>query len=250
MARLRDPVSGCPWDTKQDFKSIAPYTVEEAYEVADAIDREDFTELQDELGDLLLQVVFHSQMAREKGYFEFDDVVASICDKMTRRHPHIFGGKSTDNAEAVVTNWEAIKADERERKQNQSGALTGVAKTLPALIRAQKIQKRAARVGFDWPDVSGATDKVREELAELDCAISPKEQFEEMGDLLFAMVNVARHLNIDAEAALKAGTVKFERRFAAMEVAAGISFSGLPLDEKEALWNEVKANESAARDTE
>jgi nucleoside triphosphate diphosphatase len=248
MAQLRDPVSGCPWDTKQNFKSIAPYTIEEAYEVADAIEREDFAELRDELGDLLLQVVFHSQMALEKGYFEFGDVVASICDKMTRRHPHIFAARSADNveassSEAVVKNWEAIKAEERERKQDQIGALAGVAKALPALLRAQKVQKRAARVGFDWPDVSGAKDKVREELTELDDAGSPEEQFEEMGDLLFAMVNVARHLNIDAEAALKSGTAKFERRFAAMEAISGDHFPSLSLSEKEALWERAKANE-------
>jgi ATP diphosphatase len=243
MARLRDPVTGCPWDTKQDFKSIAPYTIEEAYEVADAIEREDFAELRDELGDLLLQVVFHSQMASEKGCFAFGDVVASICDKMTRRHPHIFGEHSADSAETVVQNWEAIKADERERKQDQNGALAGVAKALPALLRAQKIQKRAARVGFDWPDVSGAKDKVREELAEVDTAGSDEERFEEMGDLLFAVVNVARHLNIDAEAALKSGTVKFERRFAAMEAASGDSFPGLSLSEKEGLWDQAKASE-------
>jgi nucleoside triphosphate diphosphatase len=243
MAQLRDPVTGCPWDTKQDFNSIAPYTIEEAYEVADAIEREDFAELRDELGDLLLQVVFHSQMASEKGCFAFGDVVASICDKMTRRHPHIFGEHSSDSAETVVQNWEAIKADERERKQDKSGALAGVAKALPALLRAQKIQKRAARVGFDWPDVSGAKDKVREELAEVDTAGSDEERFEEIGDLLFAVVNVARHLNIDAEAALKSGTAKFERRFATMEAASGDSFPGLSLSEKEALWDQAKASE-------
>ncbi len=251
MARLRDPSGGCPWDLEQDFASIAPYTIEEAYEVADAIEREDYADLQDELGDLLLQVIFHSQMATEAGHFGFDDVVASICDKMIRRHPHVFADTSLHSdtaaaapAAAVVTNWEAIKQAERSEKISGSGALAGVAVALPALLRAQKIQKRAARVGFDWPDTSGASAKLHEEIAELQNAASDDDRFEEMGDLLFAAVNVARHHGIDAEAALKAGTRKFERRFCAMEADAGPDFAEMTLEEKEAAWQRVKQAET------
>lgn len=241
MKRLRNPDDGCPWDIAQDFSSIAPYTIEEAYEVADAIDRGDMDDLKDELGDLLLQVVFHSQMANEAGHFDFGDVVAGICDKMTRRHPHVFGDVKAPDSDAVKANWEDIKSSERKDKSDQTSALSGVANALPALLRAQKIQKRAARTGFDWPDVSGATEKLAEEITELSEAKSEADRFEEMGDLLFAAVNVARHYGIDAEAALKAGTAKFEARFHQMENLAGADFASMSLEQKEALW--VKAKE-------
>jgi nucleoside triphosphate diphosphatase len=240
MERLRDKQSGCPWDVEQDFTSIAPYTIEEAYEVADAIERNDMDDLKDELGDLLLQVVFHSQMASEAGHFTLDDVIQGICEKMTRRHPHVFDGLDAADADAVVSNWEAIKAAERAEKDNDNSALSGVAKALPALLRAQKIQKRAARTGFDWPDIQGAKAKLHEEIEELDHATTAEEQFEEIGDLLFAAVNICRHLKVDAEQALKAGTTKFERRFRAMENKAGAEFAALPLDDKELLWQSVK----------
>jgi nucleoside triphosphate diphosphatase len=240
MERLRDKQSGCPWDIEQDFASIAPYTIEEAYEVADAIERNDMADLKDELGDLLLQVVFHSQMASEDGHFTLQDVIQGICEKMTRRHPHVFEGLDAKDADAVVFNWEAIKATERAEKNNDNSALSGVAKALPALLRSQKIQKRAARTGFDWPDIEGAKAKLSEEIDELDRAASPDEQFEEVGDLLFAAVNICRHLKVDAEQALKAGTTKFERRFRAMEDKAGAEFAALSLDDKELLWQSVK----------
>jgi nucleoside triphosphate diphosphatase len=240
MERLRDKQTGCPWDIEQDFASVAPYTIEEAYEVADAIERNDMADLKDELGDLLLQVVFHSQMASEAGHFTLEDVIEGICDKMTRRHPHVFSGLEVADADIVVANWEAIKASEREKKNNDNSALSGVAKTLPALLYAQKIQKRAARTGFDWPDIEGAKAKLIEEIGELDRAVSDQEQFEEMGDLLFATVNICRHLNIDAEAALKAGSKKFEHRFRSMEQEAGDNFTSLTLDQKEGLWQLVK----------
>lgn len=247
MAQLRDPDGGCPWDLEQNFASIAQYTIEEAYEVTDAIERLDYPDLKDELGDLLLQIVFHSQMATEQNLFNFGDVVEAICDKMTRRHPHVFGHVSGDKtisgSSSVAKNWETIKADERELKDEKGGALSGVARALPALARAQKIQKRAARVGFDWPDISGATAKLHEEIEELKDAKSEAERFEEFGDLLFAAVNMARHLDIDAEAALKAGTAKFENRFQAMEEIAGDGFSELSLDAKERLWTTVKLRE-------
>ncbi len=243
MARLRNPDGGCPWDLEQSFASIAQYTIEEAYEVTDAIERQDYADLKDELGDLLLQIVFHSQMASEQKLFHFGDVVEAICDKMIRRHPHVFGERTISSVGAVATNWETIKADEREQKDAKGGALSGVARALPALARAQKIQKRAARVGFDWPDISGATAKLHEEIEELKDAKSEAERFEEFGDLLFAAVNIARHLDIDAEAALKAGTTKFENRFQAMEAIAGDGFSELSLDAKEQLWTVVKLRE-------
>jgi nucleoside triphosphate diphosphatase len=251
MAQLRDPDGGCPWDLEQNFASIAQYTIEEAYEVTDAIERQNYPDLKDELGDLLLQIVFHSQMAAEQNLFDFGDVVEAICDKMIRRHPHVFGhvfghasgDKTISESGSVAKNWETIKADEREQKNVNGGALYGVARALPALARAQKIQKRAARVGFDWPDISGATAKLHEEIEELQVAKSDAERFEEFGDLLFAAVNMARHLDIDAEAALKAGTAKFENRFQAMEKIAGDSFSELSLDAKEQLWTTVKLRE-------
>ena len=236
MRRLRDPIDGCEWDRVQTFASIAPYTIEEAYEVADAIERDDMADLADELGDLQLQVVFHAQMATEAGHFTLDDVVTRICDKLERRHPHLFG----DAAESP--GWEALKADERRANPDQS-ALAGVAKALPALERANKLQKRAARTGFDWPDASGARAKVVEELAELDAETGQAGREEELGDLLFAVVNLARKLNIAPEAALKSANAKFERRFRAIETVPG--FDSLSLDEKEQLWLAAKAAQSA-----
>ena len=237
MARLRDPETGCDWDVAQDFSTIAPYTIEEAYEVADAIARNDMADLKDELGDLLLQVIFHSRMAEEAGLFALPDVVAAISDKMERRHPHVFGDSPGGHAQ----HWERLKADEREAK-GDSGALDGVAIGLPALLRAEKLQKRAARTGFDWPDADGPRAKVIEEIAEIDAA-SPAEREEEIGDLLFAVVNWARHLGVDAEAALRAANAKFERRFKAMEAEAGDAFAGLDLDSKEELWLSAKRAE-------
>lgn len=239
MARLRDPVSGCEWDVAQDFASVAPYTIEEAYEVADAIARDDMADLKDELGDLLLQVVFHARIAEEAGTFALPDVVAAISDKMERRHPHIFG----DQAEGGHHLWEQIKAEERAAKgeaDTPTGALDGVALGLPALLRAEKLQKRAARVGFDWPDAAGARAKVDEELIEVEDAATPAEVEEEIGDLLFSVVNWARKLGVDAEAALRSANAKFERRFAAMEAHAGDGFKDLSLEQKEQVWQEIK----------
>jgi len=234
MARLRDRQTGCPWDIAQDFASIAPYTIEEAYEVADSIAREDMAGLRDELGDLLLQVIFHSRMAEEAGHFSLDDVIRGICDKMIRRHPHVFAKGDQSPG------WEAIKAQERE-EGGATGALDGVALSLPALMRAQKLQKRAARTGFDWPDVSDVRAKVLEELEELEEAADPDEVENEAGDLLFAAVNLVRHHGVDAEAALRRANAKFERRFREMEAMAGATFQGLSLDDKEALWSAAKA---------
>jgi nucleoside triphosphate diphosphatase len=239
MARLRDPETGCEWDRAQSFASIAPYTVEEAYEVADAIARKDMADLKDELGDLLLQVVFHSRIAEEAGAFAFPDVVAAISDKMERRHPHIFGDGGEGHAD-----WERLKAAERVAK-GVLGALDGVAVGLPALTRAEKLQKRAARVGFDWPDASGARAKIDEELAEIEAA-DDDTRAEEVGDLLFAVVNFARHLKIDPESALRAASTKFERRFAAMEKMAGEAFPGLDLSAKEDLWIRAKRSDRLA----
>jgi len=243
MARLRDPLTGCPWDLEQSFATIAPYTIEEAYEVADAIERDDTEALKDELGDLLLQVVFHSQMATEVEQFTLQDVIDGICSKMIRRHPHIFADVTAGDPDQVVQNWEDIKALERSASSPDNSALAGVAKTLPALLRAQKIQKRAARTGFDWPDASGARDKVLEELQEVESATSQTEIAEEIGDLLFAVVNLARFHDVDAEGALKAASAKFERRFRDMENTAGPAFATLSLDDKEALWKKAKTNE-------
>ncbi|MFA6125118.1 MAG: nucleoside triphosphate pyrophosphohydrolase [Sphingomonas sp.] len=239
MARLRDPHTGCEWDVAQDFASIAPYTIEEAYEVADAITRGDMVELKDELGDLLLQVVFHARMAEEAGHFALPDVVAAISDKMERRHPHIFGDV-TDGGHHL---WEQIKAEERAAKGNadtQAGALDGVALGLPALLRAEKLQNRAARVGFDWPDATGPRAKIDEEIAEIEAARTPAETEDEVGDLLFSVVNWARKLGVDPETALRGANAKFERRFKAMEAIAGSDFPGLSLSDKEALWQAIK----------
>ena len=233
MRRLRDPQNGCEWDRVQTFATIAPYTIEEAYEVADAIERGDMDELADELGDLQLQVVFHAQMASEAGHFSLDDVVARICEKLERRHPHIFG----DAEEGGHHLWEQIKASERLDKEDRS-ALAGVALALPALERAEKLQKRAGRTGFDWPDHKGARDKVEEELAELDQELDPTLREEELGDLLFAVVNLARKLDISPEVALRKANKKFERRFRAIEAVPG--FEGMSLQEKEELWVAAK----------
>lgn len=244
MARLRDPQRGCEWDVAQTFATIAPYTIEEAYEVADAIERSDLAALKDELGDLLLQVVFHSRIAEEAGHFGFTDVAAAISDKMEARHPHIFGD-AADDGQSREHRWEQLKAEERSAKGAQS-ALDGVALALPALLRAEKLQKRAARVGFDWPDTQGPTDKVVEELAELAGAQTDTDRAEEAGDLLFAAVNLVRAYGVPAEEALRAANAKFERRFNAMEALAQArnrDFAAMSLDEQEALWTDVKASE-------
>lgn len=245
MARLRDPVGGCPWDLAQDFGTIAPYTIEEAYEVADAVARRDMAGLRDELGDLLLQVVFHSQLAEEAGHFTLGEVVEAICAKMERRHPHVFGaGVAAPDAAAQKGDWEAIKAAERAGADPAASALDGVATALPALMRAEKLQARAARVGFDWPDLADVRAKVDEELGEFDEATEAAHRAEEAGDLLFVVVNLLRRHGIDAEAALRAGNAKFERRFRAMEVLASGEFGRLPLAAQEALWQAVKAAET------
>ena len=231
MRRLRDPVSGCEWDREQSFATIAPYTIEEAYEVADAIARNDMDSLADELGDLQLQVVFHARMAEEAGHFTLEDVLERISDKLERRHPHIFGDA------AHSSGWEEIKAAERKKSPDDS-ALAGVALALPALERAAKLQRRAARVGFDWPDTSGPRAKIDEELAELDAESEHPRMLDELGDLLFAVVNLARHLNVEPEAALREANAKFEMRFRAIEKTPG--FADLTLDEKEALWVAAK----------
>lgn len=240
MEQLRTPVTGCPWDLDQNFSSIMPYTIEEAYEVADAVERNDMAAFKDELGDLLLQVVFHSQMASEQQLFDLQDVINSICDKMIRRHPHVFGDTDAAHADAVVVNWETIKAVERQNKIPDKSAMADVALSLPALLRAQKLQKRAARTGFDWPDVDGAFEKLHEEIDEVLEAPTDEERFEEIGDLLYAAVNVSRHFGVDAESALKAANRKFEKRFRAMEEFAGEGFNELSLEAKEALWQRAK----------
>ncbi|MCB2047140.1 MAG: nucleoside triphosphate pyrophosphohydrolase [Novosphingobium sp.] len=243
MARLRDPLTGCEWDRAQDFSTIAPYTIEEAYEVADAIAREDLAALRDELGDLLLQVVFHARMAEETGTFAFEDVAASIADKLEARHPHIFG--DGDEHETQTERWETLKSQERAAK-GATGALDGVALALPALMRAEKLQKRAARAGFDWPDTQGPAGKIAEELDELSAAANDAERIEEAGDLLFAAVNLVRHYGVAPEDALRASNAKFEARFRAMEQLAadqGMQFASLSLDEQEALWLAAKRSE-------
>lgn len=256
MAQLRDPVSGCAWDQQQTFASIAPYTIEEAYEVADAIERGQLDELRDELGDLLLQVVFHAQMADEAGHFNFEDVAASIVDKLIRRHPHVFGDNEGISATAaeVKQSWEAIKAEERHAQAsatNPVSVLDGVALNLPALTRAEKIQKRAARVGFDWPTVEPVYDKVVEELEEVREAAAATDNDhtrEEVGDLFFAAVNLARQLNVDPETALRQATLKFDRRFRAVEQRAAerqIDMQQQSLPALDALWDEVKQQQQA-----
>jgi ATP diphosphatase len=253
MRRLRDPATGCPWDIEQSFASIAPYTIEEAYEVADAIERQAWDELPGELGDLLFQSVFHAQMAEDAGLFAFDDVVKTIADKMVARHPHVFGPESRDKSAAQQTvDWERVKAAERAARA-ETGVLDGVAVGLPALLRAVKLQKRAARVGFDWPSTDQVLDKIIEESRELVEArdtLTAAETFEEMGDLLFVMANLARHLHIDPEAALRAANAKFIRRFASIEAALaaqGKRPEDSDLAEMDALWNAAKAAEKAAK---
>jgi len=259
MARLRDPQKGCPWDREQDFATIAPYTIEEAYEVADAIERNDAIDLRDELGDLLFQVVFHARMAQERGWFDFNDVASSIHDKLIRRHPHVFGDAVFDNLAEQTSNWEEHKAQERaaaaaRRGEHADSALGNVPQALPALLRAAKLGKRAARVGFDWPDSTGVREKLNEELAELDAEIAkhptdassgeadPKIA-EELGDALFTLVNLGRHLHVDAEEALRAANRKFETRFRQMESLArarGLVLDALSPAQWDALWVESK----------
>jgi MazG family protein len=248
MARLRDPKDGCPWDREQDFATIAPYTIEESYEVADAISRGDMAALKDELGDLLFQVVFHARMAEERGAFTFGDVVAAISDKMLRRHPHVFGEADVADAAAQTVAWEVHKAKEREGQ----GTLDGVALALPALLRAIKLQNRAARVGFDWPNLVPVLDKLREELGEIEHEItqggSPDRIEDEVGDFLFVVANVARHLGIDPEAALRRTNGKFERRFRRIEellAQKGKTPPDSSLEEMDALWDQAKAEEKA-----
>ena len=244
MARLRDPERGCPWDREQDFTTIAPYTIEEAYEVADAIERRDMAALKDELGDLLLQVVFHARMAEEVGLFAFDDVAAAIAEKMVRRHPHVFGDVEIASVAAQNEAWEQHKAAERRAGGKGGSVLDGIALALPALLRAGKISRRAARIGFDWPDARAVIPKIAEEIAELDAELgrgAERERLEdEMGDLLFAVANFARKLDIEPETALRRATAKFERRFRRVETLAAERGIGRDLDALEALWQEVK----------
>jgi ATP diphosphatase len=233
MARLRDPRAGCEWDIAQNFATIAPYTIEEAYEVADAIGRGDMEALKDELGDLQLQVVYHARMAEEIGAFALDDVMASISAKMIRRHPHIFGD------DAASPGWEALKAAERANQADGS-AIAGVALALPALKRAEKIQRRASRVGFDWPDAEGPRQKIDEELGEIERAADDEERAAELGDLLFAVVNYARHLEVNPETALREATARFESRFRKVEELADKPLKDMNIDELEALWQRAK----------
>jgi ATP diphosphatase len=256
MARLRDPQGGCPWDLEQSYATIAPYTIEEAYEVADAIERGDLEDLKDELGDLLLQVVFHAQMADEAGAFDFDAVAETISRKMIRRHPHVFGTVEANAPETVTANWEAIKAAERAAKAGDApnSALDGVARGLPALLRAVKLQKRAARVGFDWGELPPVVAKIEEELDELKQEIAAPapdvlRMQDELGDLLFAVVNLARHMKIDPEAALRHTNAKFERRFRALEAeltASGADLAEAGLAAMEAAWQRAKAAEQTS----
>ena len=253
MRRLRDPETGCPWDIEQEFRTIAPYTIEEAYEVADAIEREAWDELKGELGDLLFQSVFHAQMAEEKGLFSFDDVADTMSDKMVARHPHVFGDENRDkSAEQQTRDWETIKAAERAAKAQQ-GVLDGVAIGLPALLRAVKLQKRAARVGFDWPEIGMVLDKIIEEareVAEARDTLGQDELREEIGDLLFVVANLARHLDVEPEEALRHANAKFERRFKGIErrlAVDGKTPEQSDLEEMDALWEAEKAAERAAQ---
>ena len=251
MRRLRDPQSGCPWDIQQNFHTIAPYTVEEAYEVADAIERNDMKELPQELGDLLFQVVFHAQMAEEQGLFQFDDVVAAINDKLIRRHPHVFGDADVRTAEEQTLAWEEHKARERQQNQYQS-VLDGVAKTLPGLTRAAKLQKRAAKMGFDWNKIEPIFDKLNEEVDELKAELAKNAAWErieeELGDMLFTVVNIARHTGIDPELAMRRANTKFETRFKHMEAAikaAGESLGDLSIERLEYYWQKAKQEEAS-----
>lgn len=246
MARLRTPEIGCPWDLKQNFATIAPYTIEEAYEVADAIARNDMNDLKDELGDLLLQVAFHARMAEEAKRFSFEDVVLAITEKLIRRHPHIFGAERDLSPDQVKTLWDQIKAEERKGKPSSAeSTLDGVPVALPALTRAEKIQRRAANVGFDWPNIDGVFDKIEEEIAELKSAQTTEQSAEEFGDLLFSLVNYARRANIDPETALRNATTKFERRFRGVErraADAGKNVEQTSLDVLESYWQAEKQN--------
>jgi ATP diphosphatase len=257
MAALRTPGTGCPWDLAQDFSTIAPYTLEEAYEVADAITRNDLSDLKDELGDLLLQVVFHARMAQEQGAFDFGDVVQAITEKLIRRHPHVFGDEQSRTPQAVEGLWERIKAEEKSVRTDRrdEGALAGVPVALPALTRALKLQEKAGKVGFDWNDVRAVLHKIREETDEIEAALGnddaggapmPAEAAAEVGDLLFAAVNLARHLRADPETLLRQTNQKFERRFAAIEralAAKGKTPREATLAEMDTLWDEAKAEE-------
>lgn len=247
MAKLRDPKSGCPWDIEQSFETISPYTIEEAYEVADAIDRNDMPALREELGDLLLQVVFHAQMAKDQNLFEFEDVAHGIAQKMIDRHPHVFGDTTFETVEQQKAHWESLKQQERESKSSESlSAVDGVALALPALTRAEKIQKRAARVGFDWDDLTPVLDKLDEELNELWQAAASKEPDaieDELGDLLFSVTNVARHMKVDPELALKKATAKFEARFKYVEQAVradGAEVSDISAEVLDQYWRQSK----------
>lgn len=253
MARLRDPVAGCPWDRRQTFATIAPYTLEEAYEVLEAIARGDMDELREELGDLLFQVVFHARMAEEAGHFDVQDVARGLVEKMVRRHPHVFGEVRHEDEAGLKAAWEAQKTLERERKRppdQPPSALDGVALALPALTRAVKLQKRAAREGFDWPDAEAVWPKIDEELAELRAGLAAGDAAnieEEVGDVLFAITNLARKLGVDPEAALRGCNAKFERRYRGMEAAAAarsLRLADLTLDEQEAIYREVKRGEA------
>ena len=254
MAALRDPRTGCPWDVEQNFDTIAPYTIEEAYEVADAIDRRDYAALCDELGDLLLQVVFHARMAEEAGHFDFGDVVAAICRKMVDRHPHVFADASFANVAEQTAAWERIKANERSAKgDDDASALAGISRGMPEWQRALKLQQRAARVGFDWPNVDPVFGKLHEELdevrAEFASGADPERLNDEIGDVLFVSVNLARHAKVDVSRALRHANAKFERRFRRMEALAaeaGGTLSGKTLGEQDALWDRAKAEEKAA----
>ncbi|MEN1728123.1 MAG: nucleoside triphosphate pyrophosphohydrolase [Pseudomonadota bacterium] len=252
MARLRDPKTGCPWDIEQDFRSIASYTIEEAHEVAEAIERNDMDDLKDELGDLLFQVVFHARMAEELEHFVYDDVANAIADKLVRRHPHVFGDQTITDSDDQTANWERIKAEERAAKGgSDDSALAGVSRGLPALRRAVKLQKRAARVGFDWPDTGPVFAKLREETDELEQALRANDQDnmeEEVGDLLFVVANLARHMKVDPGAALRRSNQKFEARFRAMESLAqsrGLSLDDLDLEQQDELYEEIKQQRTA-----
>src|SRR5688572_11280705 len=258
MARLRDPDGGCPWDVQQTFATIAPYTIEEAYEVADAIDRNDLHALKDELGDLLLQVAFHARMAEEQGSFAFGDVVAAISDKMIRRHPHVFAGESVEDAESQTVAWEEQKRRERASAGDEdTSALAGIARGLPEWQCAVKLQKRAASVGFDWPDITPVIAKLHEEIEEVreefaavatqpgDAAARDRLE-EEIGDMLFVAANIARHAKVDVGAAMRRANLKFERRFRAMETLAqahGTALAALPLEAQDRYWDRAKAGE-------
>ncbi|HVY50431.1 MAG TPA: nucleoside triphosphate pyrophosphohydrolase [Devosia sp.] len=252
MAALRNPDGGCPWDLEQDFASIRHYTIEEAYEVADAIERNDYDDLREELGDLLLQPVFHAQMAQEAGHFDFGDVVLAITEKLIRRHPHVFGEQAARNADGAKARWDAIKADERAAKaaarQTETSILDDVPQVLPALARAEKLAKRAATVGFDWPDLPSVMAKVEEELGELRAAATHEQRHEEMGDLLFALANLARHLGVDPEAALRDANAKFTRRFHYVEARAkaeGVRLAEAGLARLDGYWNEIRARDKS-----